>query len=186
MLVDPAYWQTVPMIKISNDQLAERLNLDSKYASFRDILNEKGYILQEEVEEAYRKKPAYRSKYDNELLKVDERINICYLTYTFDFLRILPKENDASGKWYNPSEAHEVFSGEVSDFTHNIFPEVKNHACCYRNSGIPDSSCCTSEPDGSGNYQPCACAQILLAGDPRGNYYCKLRIPGTRCRYGSN
>ncbi len=122
MLVDPGYWQTVPMIRISNDELARQLNLKSKYASIGDFINEDGYILGSAVEEAYRKKPAYRSKLDNELLKVDERINICYLTYTFGFLRVLPREGDESGKWYNPTEAHQVFSGEVSDFTHNIIP----------------------------------------------------------------
>jgi len=122
MLLDAGYWQTVPMIKISNDQLLSQLNLSSKYASFRDIVNENGYILQEAVEEAYRKKPAYRSKYDNELLKVDERINICYMTYTYDLLRILPKEGDSTGTWYTPGQAHHAFDADVADFTDNILP----------------------------------------------------------------
>lgn len=122
MMVNPSYWQTVPMIKVSNDELARQLKLSSKYGSFRDFITEDGYVLQTVVEDAYRKKPAYRSKYDNELLKVDERLNICYLTYTYEFLKVLPKEQDQSGKWYNPNEAHKMFSGDESDFTHNIIP----------------------------------------------------------------
>jgi cytochrome c-type biogenesis protein CcsB len=44
------------------------------------------------------------------------------LTVANDFLRILPKAGDKTGKWYNPEEAHDAFSGEESDFTHNIVP----------------------------------------------------------------
>ena len=122
MLQNPSYWQTVPMIKVSNDSLAKELNLNSNYASYLNFLNDKGYILEAAVNEAYQKKPAYRSKYDNELIKVDERLNICYTTYTYGFLKVLPKEGDQTGKWYNPEDAHKVFTGEESDFTHNIVP----------------------------------------------------------------
>jgi cytochrome c-type biogenesis protein CcsB len=122
MLQDPAYWQTVPMIKVSNDQLSRELNLTSRYASYHNFINENGYILEAAVNEAYQKKPAYRSKYDNEIMKVDERLNICYMTYTYDFMRVLPKAGDKSGKWYNPDEAHIAFTGDESDFTHNIVP----------------------------------------------------------------
>lgn len=122
MLLNPGYWQTVPMIKVSNDRLIKELNLTSNYASFQNFINDKGYILESAVNEAFQKKPALRSKYDNELIKLDERLNVLYLTYTYNFLKVLPNEKDKTGKWYNPEEAHHSFEGEESAFTHNIVP----------------------------------------------------------------
>ncbi|MCB9012792.1 MAG: cytochrome c biogenesis protein CcsA [Bacteroidales bacterium] len=122
MLQDPGYWQTVRMIRVSNDQLARELNLDSKYAAFQDFLNNEGYVLQSAVEQAYRKKPAYRSKYDNELMKVDERVNICYMIYSQGLLKVLPKKDDVTGKWYTPVEAGQAFTSDDTVFTRTIFP----------------------------------------------------------------
>jgi cytochrome c-type biogenesis protein CcsB len=120
MLENPGYWQTVPMIKVSNPQLIRELNLNNGYASFQNFVNQNGYILEKAVNEAYQKKPAYRSKYDNELLKVDERLNICYMTYTYEFLKVLPNADDRTGKWYTQEEAKTVFKGSDSVFTHSI------------------------------------------------------------------
>jgi cytochrome c-type biogenesis protein CcsB len=122
MIEDPGYWQTVKIIRVSNDELVRKMNLGSKYASFGDFVNDKGYLLQDEVEQAYRKKPAYRSKYDNELIKVDERLNIVYMVFTNELFRILPKEGDPTGRWYSPMEAKEAFSSDTLGFEQNIFP----------------------------------------------------------------
>ncbi len=122
MLLNPDYWQTVPMIKVSNDKLIHELNLSSNYASFQNFITDKGYVLETPVNEAYQKKPAYRSKYDNELIKLDERLNILYMTFTYNFLKVLPKEDDNTGKWYTPDEAHISFKGEESTFTNTIVP----------------------------------------------------------------
>ena len=123
MLVDPVHWQQVPMIKISHPAIAELLGIKGKYASFLDFLDpgtENGYRILEQVRRAHRKKSADRSKFDNEILRVDERMNICYMVFTGDILRILPDAGDPNHKWHSPATIGRFYSGEDSLFAVNI------------------------------------------------------------------
>jgi len=121
MMAFPERWQHETMIKIGNEQLRKMMGLTSKYASFNDLFKSDtygGYLLKPYVEDAYRKKPVYRSKFDNEVIRIDERINICYLVYTGSLLRIFPDPADSlSKKWYSSVNASEVFKGDDSVFT---------------------------------------------------------------------
>lgn len=124
MITHPAYWQTVPMIKFSHPEIAKMLNVKGNYASFQglfDPLNPSKYVLADVVGEAYRKKPAYRSKLDNELIRLDERANLCYLIYTGDFFRIFPKPGEENNTWYSPENAATAFHGDDSLFVVNAF-----------------------------------------------------------------
>ncbi|WP_171595541.1 cytochrome c biogenesis protein [Marinifilum caeruleilacunae] len=104
MVSNPQQWQTVDMIKVGNSDLAKEIGISGKYASFRDFVNEMGqYKLSKKVQDAYSKKPAHRSKYDKEIMAVDERINITYMVFTGEFLKIFPNPNDKMGAWYNPT-----------------------------------------------------------------------------------
>lgn len=120
MSVFPEKWQNEPLIKISHERIAQILGISGRYASFLDFFSasvEGGYILRTYVEEANRKKPAYRSKFDNELIRVDERLNICYLVYTGALYRFFPDPADSTHTWHSPMTAAQAFSGEDSTFT---------------------------------------------------------------------
>jgi len=71
------------MIKVTHPELKELLGMDGKLASYMDFINlsEGTYKLSKYVSEAYEKKPAKRNKFDNDVLKVDERLNICFMIY---------------------------------------------------------------------------------------------------------
>jgi hypothetical protein len=76
MLIHPAYWQSVPMIKFSHPEIARLLNINGNYVAYRNLFdpeNPNKYVLSDPVGEAYRKKPGYRNKFDNELIRLDER-----------------------------------------------------------------------------------------------------------------
>jgi len=76
-------------------------------ASFSDLVsfgNGGSYKLGEDVNRAYSKSPAERSKLDKETMKVDERVNIIYMIYTGGFLRMFPLHN-GSHDWVSPDEA---------------------------------------------------------------------------------
>ncbi|WP_054714430.1 cytochrome c biogenesis protein [Marinifilum fragile] len=104
MIVNPQEWQTVNMIKVGNSDLAKELGIEGKYGAFKDFVNEMGqYKLSNKVQDAYSKKPAHRSSYDKEIMAVDERINITYMVFTGEFLKIFPNPNDKMGSWYNPT-----------------------------------------------------------------------------------
>ncbi|MEX0983276.1 MAG: c-type cytochrome biogenesis protein CcsB [Bacteroidales bacterium] len=133
MIFNPDYWQHVPMIKISHDQIKNILDTQSDYLSFNNIVlgDQSGtYPLAPFVEEAYRKQPAYRSKFDNEIIRLDERVNICFAVYTTSLIKIFPDPNSNEDKWYSPKEVPEILSEQDSAFVSGVmkiyYSEIKN------------------------------------------------------------
>ena len=114
MLTFPEYWQTIPMIKASHPDIMKVLNTSEKLVSFNSLFTmDQGnqYVLQQYVQDAYSKKPASRSKFDNEIIRLDERVNLCYIIFTHEILRIFPKPDDKTNTWYHPGNAQEHFVG---------------------------------------------------------------------------
>jgi len=106
-------WQNVPLIKVSNRDLRKSLGLSGTMASFSDLVNLDGngsYKLSGKVNAAYEKAPGERSKYDKEIMKVDERVNIIYMIYRGDFMKIFPLKNGTTN-WGSPREALDIASG---------------------------------------------------------------------------
>ena len=123
MLTNPHIYQKIPMIKISHTRVAKDLGLPkkTKYASFSDFFTEDGrYRLAEKVSISARKKPLEKNKYDTELIKIDERLNVAYMVYTGSLLQIYPIPNDSSNKWISPQEAIQQFPQELSLMIRNI------------------------------------------------------------------
>lgn len=108
MISNPMHWQHIPMIKISNPSVRKILGIDDKYAAFIDFFpttaNGSQYILHDYVEKAYNTPPAYRDKFDNEMIKVDERVNICYMVYTGMILKMFPLPDSDGKKWYSHTQ----------------------------------------------------------------------------------
>ncbi len=120
MISNPELWQNEPIIKVGHPGISALMGSGDNYLPYASFFNEKGYVLQAAIEASYRKKPAMRNRFDNELIKVDERVNICYLVFTGQLLRFFPIEGDSSNTWYN----HETVKGRVmgrdSVFVENI------------------------------------------------------------------
>ncbi len=144
MISDPLFWQNVPMIKISNSELSKMLGVRGDYAAFNDFFDfEKGnaYRIQNLVEQAFSKKPGTRSKFDKEIINVDERVNICYLIYTGTFLKIFPREGDENHTWFSPDDAFRVVPKDDSLFVKGIFQsylESLDEAKTTGNWFVPD------------------------------------------------
>ena len=125
MFAFPQYWQTVPMIKITSPKLKDLLGINGKYASFMDFLDverDGAYKIGGYVDAAYNKKPAEKGTFDKDIIKVDERVNICYMVYTGSLFKIFPKPQDENRKWYSSNEAVNVFDTTELDFVENILP----------------------------------------------------------------
>jgi len=102
MSSNPAGWQNEPMIKIANDQLAKELGAVDKYVSFNQLFdydNGGTYRLTEQIDITYKKEQSTLSKYEKELVNVDERINICYLIFSNNILALFPVPGHETGKW---------------------------------------------------------------------------------------
>ncbi len=123
MMAAPDKWQTQKMIKVFHPELKKVIGMkpDEKYASFHDffqkgqIKGKSSYKLAIYAEEASRKKPANRNKFDKDVLKVDERLNICYMVYTGEIFKMIPKIGDPNHKWYSPKGAITSFPPEESE-----------------------------------------------------------------------
>ena len=107
MVSDPLHWQQIPMIKIRfgvarDKELMKILGVDGDYAAYLDFIDMQTgeYKLGKYVSEAYNKKPAQRSLFDKDIMKADEKINICYMIYTGELLRLLPDPTDSHKPWY--------------------------------------------------------------------------------------
>lgn len=115
MLIEPEIYSKLKIIKIGHPLLVKKLRLPkgSGYASFDnffvDTKKGKRYILQEDLDAARHKRAAERSKYDNEILKVDEKLNVLYMTSQGYLLKLFPKPNDPNHTWYNPIDAMKAF-----------------------------------------------------------------------------
>jgi cytochrome c-type biogenesis protein CcsB len=111
MILEPKSWQQIKFIKVSHPEVKKFLGLGDtdKRAAFTDFFDttnaQGGYKLATYVDEANRKKPSDRGTLDKEILKLDEKLNICYMVYSGKLLRIFPKPNDSNNLWLDPASA---------------------------------------------------------------------------------
>ncbi|HPS98028.1 MAG TPA: c-type cytochrome biogenesis protein CcsB [Bacteroidales bacterium] len=123
--LDFYHWQNVPLIKVSNEELRRELNLKGEKAAFSDIVKMGeggGYLLASLVDKAYAKSVTERTKFDKEVIKVDERVNICYMMSRGDFMQIFPLR-DGTDHWGSAEEAvRHGISREDSLFVMGVVP----------------------------------------------------------------
>ena len=121
MVARPNLWKQVNMIYVNDEKINKILGLpqNQKYASFQDFFEDAnnllGYKLSKYVETASRTPQKYRGKFEKNILKVDERVNITYMVYSGEILRIFPKPNDENHKWVSPLEALQTFDKKIAD-----------------------------------------------------------------------
>ncbi|MFO7371104.1 MAG: cytochrome c biogenesis protein CcsA [Bacteroidales bacterium] len=121
MMANPDVWQHVPVIRATHPQIQEILGSHEKYHPFSTFFRGDQYMLQSYLERAYRKKTALRSKFDNEVIRLDERVNITYLVFSGEFMRLFPVSGDSTHTWYNHQNIHGKTTHEDSVFVSNIF-----------------------------------------------------------------
>jgi cytochrome c-type biogenesis protein CcsB len=122
-------WRDVPLIRISNQDIQKKLGIRGKYAAFTDIVNLKGdgsYKLSEDVNKAYEKAPGNRNKTDKEVMKIDERLNIIYMIYKGEFLKLFPLKN-GTHDWGLPEAAMaKAINKDDSLYLKSIIPVLED------------------------------------------------------------
>ncbi len=122
MMYNPTQWQTANIIKVRNPELEKQLGAENHYVAFIDFFDKKfNYIIAKDVEEAKRKKPAEQNKYDKEIIKVDERVNICYMVFQGSLMRVFPKYKEPNNTWYISAD-YKKFENHDSIFVKAIIP----------------------------------------------------------------
>ncbi len=129
MYLFPEYWQRTDMIKVSNGDIRKLLGISDSYASYIDFIDmnsRRGYKLAGPVQQAYKKKPGSRTKFDQEIMKVDERFNVCYMVFSGSLLKVFPAKEDADNKWYQPGNVSAMTAFEDSVFVSEVFNLYRN------------------------------------------------------------
>ena len=117
----PDVWIHVPFIAFSNKELASYYGLTSDECAYIEVFDADGrYKFQEKLEAAYSKMSAERSRFDKDLIKLDEQVNIFHQLINYQMINLFPKEDDPNHKWYAPGDDLSVFSGKDSLFVSQI------------------------------------------------------------------
>lgn len=137
---NPRTWTEIPLIKIDRakgGKVYDSLPIHSNtLISFNDFIHpQKGYLLESYVEKANTKKPAERSEFDKEMLKVDERFNILFNIFSGNYLKIFPKRNDRTKTWYSHNHNFEDFNEEDGAFTQGILTQYYTEVVAAKKSG---------------------------------------------------
>ncbi len=115
MNADPQKWRSIKLIKVSRPEIRLMLGITGDYASYDDVMTG-GYKLSKLVEQAYGKKSAARNKSDKEIIKIDERVNICYLVLSGEMLKIFPIPNEANNSWIFLKNSEHQLPAENREF----------------------------------------------------------------------
>ena len=124
MMTYPEEWQKVPLITLSEKKIEQLLGISSGKASFADFFDAKGnYKMTKEVGEAYAKQPSQRGTFDNAIIKVDDRLNVAYLVFKGEILRIFPSSDRKNTTWEDLTNAPASTSGAMMS---NVFSDYLN------------------------------------------------------------
>ncbi|HLN54410.1 MAG TPA: c-type cytochrome biogenesis protein CcsB [Bacteroidales bacterium] len=132
-------WKDVPLISISNRELKQRLGISGNRAAFSDLVKLDGsgtYKISNDVENAYNKAAGQRTKLDKEVMKIDERVNIIYMIYNGNFMRMFPLRN-GTHDWGSPEEALKYApAAEDSAYLKNVIPVLASSFGKSRSSDV--------------------------------------------------
>ncbi|MGO4709257.1 cytochrome c biogenesis protein ResB, partial [Chryseobacterium sp. 2TAF14] len=107
---DTPSWTMVPLIKVDakgGKELLRKTKADEDgYTSLMNLFPSDAngnltYILDEEYNIAFRKKPAEQSEYDKQVIKLNERVQIFNEFFSGQFMRIVPVKNDPNHTWHS-------------------------------------------------------------------------------------
>ncbi len=111
MHMHPNKWKNQPIIKVANAELRNMLGtFDDRIALNSLIVSGPGggYKLQELVRNAYEKKPALRTKFDKEVINVDERVNILMGVFSGEYLTLFPIPGHQEDKWVGINQTSQL------------------------------------------------------------------------------
>ena len=100
MPLNVEFWKNQKIIYVREKPVTDVIGITGKYVAFNDFFNDKGqYKLQSFAETAFRKPDAERNKFDKEIIKVNERLEVFMMAFQGHMLDIFPVQNSDNNKW---------------------------------------------------------------------------------------
>ena len=121
MAHNPEAWYDVPLIHIGKqEEIRKLLNISGDKASYNDFFEQNGeYKLKAAVRNAFNAAPRDRGVFEKELVKLDEKVNICNMVFSGSFMKVFPVPGDTSNTWMSPADVshqhneHSVAGGSI-------------------------------------------------------------------------
>jgi cytochrome c-type biogenesis protein CcsB len=109
MLASPNDWYQRPLIKMGkHERTKELIKVDGPLASYSDFFTRDGqYILKPYVQQAYNTPTKDRGVFEKEMIKLDEKVNICNMVFSGTFLKSFPISGHPENAWDAPRQAHQ-------------------------------------------------------------------------------
>ena len=131
IIMFPDQWGKVPLIKIGRHKnIRNLIKKRGKLGAYDDFFDENGkYIFRDLVRKAFQTETRDRGKFEKELLKLDERINIFNMLVNQRILYIYPVPYNSSQKWMSPYElkhdSNTNNNDELYSYYSKLFPAYK-------------------------------------------------------------
>ena len=119
----PFDWAQVPLIKVNakgGPELLNRVKADSKgYTSLLNLItlndNKATFVLEDEYQQAFAKKPADQNSYDKELIELNDKLQVMQYLISGQYLRVLPIPNDPNNTWVAWGSEHANHNTDVKN-----------------------------------------------------------------------
>ena len=131
MLAEPDFWQHQKIIYIPQQAIRDIIGINTEYASFLDFFSSKtDYKLNNYINDAFRKKQSEKNKFDKEILKVDERLNIFYMIINGSIVKIFPEIDSKNNKWISWDDKASLvpLTGAISVINEDLQLKKLNYA----------------------------------------------------------
>ncbi len=118
MFTRPTIWKKIPLIKVKTPKLKEFIGLErnAPLASFADFFEDgKTYKLEHEVQKALALQPSKRGTFENDIIKVDEKLNIAFLVYRGALFKFFPSLQSSNHTWLDFQQMWESAEGEEGE-----------------------------------------------------------------------
>jgi len=134
MLLDPQFWKTQKIIYIRENKVKEVLEIEGN-ASYNELFDlDFNYKLGKYVQEALKKKPAGQNAFDKEIIKLDERANICRMVYDGSMLKLFPINNSPTYLWVDANDtlAYYPLQGALKGINEDLQLHIFNYTNIMR------------------------------------------------------
>ncbi len=125
MAINPKDWYGIPVIKLGkNEDIRTLLGVADEMVSYRDFFEIQGtYKLKDQVRNAYNTPQRDRGTFEKEILKLDEKVNICSMIFSGRFMRAFPVPGDLTYHWQSPGDHAHTHTGHQQEESGNSFAE---------------------------------------------------------------